>query len=414
MRWSVDAVGMVPAFYEAPPARATANRANVRRRARSIQPVVKGLDATSGSAQDIQRWEVDMKRWSLQLVGALGIAVGVASIVTVSVAGQAQKPESTPARQTTDEAPAAKAQARARAAAKNAKTWKQVKTAWGDPDLQGVWSYATTTPLSRPDAAGNKTFLTDEEIEELAAQQARQQDSAPRAGDPGTYNNFWWDRGQSIGRTSLIIDPEDGRIPALTPQAQKERAERTAYQRAHPSDSWLDRSPTDRCIMYHGVPPLPSGYNNTFQIFQAPGLVSILDENIHHVRMIPLDGRPHIPSTMRHWNGDSRGRWEGATLVVETTNFNEKTRLRYGGSSNTHAVERFTRVSDQLIDYQYTITDPTVFTRPFTVSIPMPRLDEPIYEYACHEGNHSMIGILSGARADEKNAGAPGTREGQR
>jgi hypothetical protein len=135
-----------------------------------------------------------------------------------------------------------------------------------------------------------------------------------------------------------------------------------------------------------------------------PGLVAILDENIHHVRMIPLDGRPHIPQAMRHWNGDSRGRWEGNTLVVETTNFNNTTTLRYGGSENTHAIERFTRVGPDLIDYQYTITDRSVYTRPFTVAIPMPRRDDKIYEYACHEGNHSMIGILAGARADEKRA----------
>jgi hypothetical protein len=156
--------------------------------------------------------------------------------------------------------------------------------------------------------------------------------------------------------------------------------------------------------MYHGVPPLPSGYNNTYQIFQTPGMVAILDENIHHVRLIPLDGRPHLSSTVRHWNGDSRGHWEGNTLVVDTTNFNDKTQLRYGGSENTHAVERFTRVGATLIDYRYTITDPTVYTRPFTVAIPLPKRDDHIYEYACHEGNYAMVGILAGARAEEKAA----------
>ena len=261
--------------------------------------------------------------------------------------------------------------------------------------------------MSKVRAAGDKTLLTEEEIEELAERQARQQDAPPRPGDPGTYNNFWWDRGISTGRTSLIIDPPDGKLPPLTPEAQKARAERAAYQRAHPADSYLDRSPTDRCIMYHGVPPLPSGYNNTYQIFQAPGIVAILDENIHHVRIIPLDGRPHLSDAIRHWNGESRGRWEGNTLVVETKNFNDKTRLRYGGSQNTHAVERFTRVNEDLIDSRYTITDPTVYVRPFTVSLPMPRRDDQIFEYACHEGNHSMVGILSGARADEQRQGQP-------
>jgi hypothetical protein len=332
------------------------------------------------------------------MLRAFAIAVASASLLTVSVAGQAPKPAPKPEPRT-GVAPAARSLARARA-----NTYKVPRTAWGEPDLQGVWSYATTTPLSKPDAAGDKTFLTDEEVAQLAEETAKRQDSAPRTGDPGTYNNFWWDRGVSIGRTSLIIDPEDGKLPPLTPEAQKARAARQAYQREHPADSYLDRSPTDRCIMYHGVPPLPSGYNNTYQIFQTAGMVAILDENIHHVRLIPMDGRPHLSSTIRHWNGDSRGHWEGDTLVVDTMNFNDKTNLRYGGSSNTHAVERFTRVSNDLIDYQYTITDPTVYTKPFTVAIPLPRRDDRIFEYACHEGNHSMEGILNGARADERRA----------
>jgi hypothetical protein len=335
------------------------------------------------------------------------VMLGVAVVsLTVSVVAQSQAPKPAPkpaAAPAPEPAPAAVALKKARASAKD-KTFKVPKTPWGDPDLQGVWSYATTTPVSRPDSAGDKTLLTDEEVAEQAERAARQQDAPPRPGDVGTYNNFWWDRGQSIGRTSLIVDPPDGKYPPLTPLAQKMRSDRAAYTRAHPSDSHLDRSPTDRCIMYHGVPPLPSGYNNSYQIFQSPGLVAILVENIHHVRMIPLDGRPHIPQSMRQWNGDSRGRWEGNTLIVETTNFNAETRLRYGGSEHTRAVERFTRVGPDLIDYQYTITDPTVYTRPFTIAIPMPRRDDRIYEYACHEGNHSMIGILAGARADEKRA----------
>ena len=342
-----------------------------------------------------------MSHRSLGLASTLALGIACTALPAILVAGQTAKPAA--ATQKEDDAPAARAQTRAKAAAKN-NSWKMPRTAWGEPDLQGVWSYATTTPLSRPDSAGDKTFLTDEEVAQLAEQAAARQDAPPRAGDPGTYNNFWWDRGISTGRTSLIIDPENGKLPPLTPAAQKARAERAAYDRAHPADSWLDRSPTDRCIMYHGVPPLPSGYNNTYQIFQTPGMVAILDENIHHVRMIPLDGRPHIPDSIRQWNGDSRGHWEGDTLVVETTNFNSQTRLRYGGSENTHAVERFTRVSDDLIDYKFTITDPTVYTRPSTVSLPMPRRNDRIYEYACHEGNHSMVGILNGARAEEQRA----------
>jgi hypothetical protein len=320
-------------------------------------------------------------------LASAAVVAGVVAVVSVSVAGQAPKRGVAPAAKTPTK-PA---------------NWTPTKTAWGEPDLQGVWSYATTTPLSRPDAI-DKQILSDEEIAELAENQAKRQDAAPRAGDTGTYNEFWWDRGKSVGRTSLIIDPPDGKLPPLTPQAQQERTARNERQRSHPADSYLDRSPTDRCIMYHGVPPLPSGYNNTYQIFQTPGMVAILDENIHHVRLVPLDQRPPLSASVRRWNGDSRGHWEGNTLVVETANFNSKTRLRYGGSEHTHAVERFTRVSPDLIDYQYTITDPTVFTTPFTVAIPLPRRDDVIFEYACHEGNYALAGILNGARVQEKEA----------
>src|SRR4051812_10901302 len=343
-----------------------------------------------------------MRHRLFRSAAAIVVALGCA-LPAVLTAGQASPPAPAPARKT-DDSPAARLLAKARAEAAAKKNYTTPRTAWGEPDLQGVWSYATTTPLSKPDSAGDKTLLTEDEVEALAEQAAARQDAAPRAGDTGTYNNFWWDRGASTGRTSLIVDPPDGKLPALTPAGQKARAERIARERDHPADSWLDRSPTDRCIMYHGVPPLPSGYNNTYQLFQTPGLVAILDENIHHVRMIPLDGRPHIPDAVRQWNGDSRGHWEGDTLVVETKNFNSQTRLRYGGSENTVAVERFRRVSDDLIDYQYTINDPTVYTRPFTVALPMPRRSDKVYEYACHEGNHSLVGILSGARADEKRA----------
>jgi hypothetical protein len=313
---------------------------------------------------------------------------------------------------TSGQAPAGRGQSMTPKAATptHASTWKTPRTPWGDPDLQGTWNNGTITPLERPREAGEKELLSKEEEDELNQQSDTRASAENRPKDPAAdvelaYDQFWWDRGKSIGRTSLIIDPKDGRLPPLTAQGQKLQDDRAAARRTHGAfDSWIDRPLQERCIMYHGVPPLPSGYNNTYQIFQTPGLVAILDENIHHVRLIPLDGRPHIPQAIRHWNGDSRGRWEGDTLVVETTNFNDKTRLRYGGSSNTHAVERFRRVSDELIDYQFTITDPTVYTRPFTVSIPMPKRNDRIYEYACHEGNHSMVGILGGARAEEKRA----------
>jgi hypothetical protein len=326
----------------------------------------------------------------------VGIFVGVLTAVSVSVAGQAPKPAPAP------RAPAAVALDKAKASL--GKPYTQPKTAWGDPELQGVWSYATTTPLSKPDAA-TKDVVTDEEAVADEEEASARQDAPPRPGDTGTYNDFWWDRGKKIDRPSLIVDPPDGKLP-VKPENAKARADKAAYAREHPADSYLDRSPTDRCIIYHGVPPVPSGYSNTYQIVQTPGLVAILDEEIHHVRLIPLDGRAHLSDRVRHWNGDSRGHWEGNTLVVETTNFNDKTALRYQGSASTRAVERFKRVSADMIDYQYTITDPTVFTKSFTVAIPMPRRDDKIFEYACHEGNHSLVGILGGTRAEEKAAAA--------
>ena len=277
-------------------------------------------------------------------------------------------------------------------------------TAWGDPDLQGVWSYATLTPLERPDSVAGREFFTREEA--AGREAAAEAEAPPTPGDPGTYNAVWWDRGKIASnlRTSLIVDPPDGRLP-LAAEARKRIAAKAEYARAHPADSWLDRSAWDRCITYHGVPPISTGYNNTYQIFQAPGYVAILVENIHDVRVIPLDGRPRLSDNIRQWNGDSRGHWEGKTLVVETTNYSDKTQLRFPSSPNTRAVERFTRVADNVIDYQFTIDDPTVYTRPWTAVRPMTGLPNyRIYEYACHEGNYAMRGILGGARADEKAA----------
>jgi hypothetical protein len=286
----------------------------------------------------------------------------------------------------------------------SSKTETTPRTPWGDPDLQGVWSYATLTPLERSASVGGREFFTREEAAKLEAD--TQVDAPPRPGDPGTYNAVWWDRGKVAPnlRTSLIVDPSDGRLP-LTAEARQRIAAKAEYARAHPADSWLDRSAWDRCITYHGVPPISTGYNNTYQIFQIPGYVVILVENIHDVRVIPLDRRPRLGDNIRQWNGDSRGHWEGKTLVVETTNYSDKTQLRFPSSPNTRAVERFTRISDDVIDYQFTINDPTVYTRAWTAARPMTRLtDYRIYEYACHEGNYALSGILAGARAAEKAA----------
>ena len=282
------------------------------------------------------------------------------------------------------------------------------QTAWGDPDLNGTWSYASLTPLQRPASMANKEFFTLEEAAER--NHAVTLDQPPRPGDVGSYNALWFDRGEvsSDLRTSLIVDPSDGRLP-VKPETQEQATAQREHRRAHPADSWLDRSNWDRCITYHGVPPISTGYNNTYQIFQTPGYVAILVENIHDVRIIPLDGRPQLDDAIRQWNGDSRGHWEGDTLVVETANFSDATVHRYPSSRHTQAVERFTRVSDDRIDYQFTVEDPTVYTRPWTAVRPMPRLEDyVVYEYACHEGNYAMTNILVGERAEEMAAAKTG------
>ena len=209
------------------------------------------------------------------------------------------------------------------------------RTPWGDPDLQGIWSYASLTPLQRPADLSNREFFTPEEAASRNA--ATSVDRPPQPGSVGNYNALWFDRGtiDPSLRTSLIIDPPDGRLP-LTQETQARSASEREYRDSHPADSWLDRSPWDRCITYHGVPPVSTGYNNTYHIVQSPGYVAILVENIHDVRVIPLDGQPQLDSSIRQWNGDSRGHWEGDTLVVKTTNYSAQTRLRFPSVSYTH------------------------------------------------------------------------------
>ncbi|MDA1372301.1 MAG: hypothetical protein O2971_16250 [Proteobacteria bacterium] len=277
-------------------------------------------------------------------------------------------------------------------------------TPWGDPDLQGVWSYASLTPLQRPTRLEDKEFYTPEEAAEIFA--STQQEPTDRPGDVGSYNYEWFDRGEVSAdlRTSLIVDPPTGRLP-LREDAVARQREQAAYTSEHPADSWLDRTNWDRCITYHGVPPVSSGYNNSYQIFQNKDFVAIYVEMIHDVRIIPIDDRPALDDRIRQWNGASRGYWDGDTLVVETANFSDKTSHRYPSSRNTRAVERYTRVSDDMIDYQFTIEDPTVYTQPWTAVRPMPKLDGYIqYEYACHEGNYAMTYILRGARIEEQRA----------
>ena len=302
------------------------------------------------------------------------------------------------------------------------------RTGWGAPDLQGVWDFRTITPLERPERLGDQAFLTEEEAANLeqevvdrnvelanrAARRTEVTESVDRGeeGAPGFYNNFWLDRGTTtVGtrRTSLIVDPPNGRLPEMSPAGRGRAEARSAYRRDHPADSWLDRSAFDRCILgFNAGPPItPGGYNQNLQVFQTPDHVVLLTEMVHTVRVVPLDGRPALPDTVRQWSGESRGRWEGDTLVVETSNFNDQRRWR-GTTRNLTLVERLTRVDADTLVYEYTVDDPETWTRPWTASLPMQRGDQPLYEYACHEGNYSMPGILGGHRMDELAAAAAG------
>jgi hypothetical protein len=281
------------------------------------------------------------------------------------------------------------------------------RTPWGDPDLQGLWTNTTTTPLERLREAGDKAVLSEDEREALARQvQERLDQDKPREGQVVPYNEFWYERGTLNNRTSLIVEPADGRIPPLTPEAQKRWDAQIESRRQHPADTWLDRSSYDRCIS-RGMPGamLPGFYNHNYQIVQTRGYVAILVEMIHDTRIIPLDGRAHLDQSVGQWLGDPRGHWDGDTLVVETTNFNDKVFERgaaWGFGADARMTERFTRVDADHVEYQFTMTGPKTFTRPWTVSTPMTRIPGPLLEYACHEGNYALPGILGGARAEEK------------
>jgi hypothetical protein len=280
-------------------------------------------------------------------------------------------------------------------------------------DLQGVWTNTTITPLERPvNLAGKQVFTPEEaakyEKETNQRNDADNRESNPEADVNHAYNQFWWDRGTKVVpglRTSLIVDPPDGRVPSLTPEAQQRMAAQGAYTREHSTDGPENRSLQERCLNWPtaGPPMLPSFYNNEYQIVQTPSTVAIVIEMIHDVRIIPIDGSPHLPNSIRLWMGDSRGHWDGNTLVVDTTNFTDKSRFR-GADENLHLTERFTRVNPNTVLYEFTVDDPTAFTKPWTAQIPMTKTKGPVFEYACHEGNYAMVDILAGARAAEKKA----------
>ena len=288
------------------------------------------------------------------------------------------------------------------------------RTPDGQPDISGIYTFRTLTPLERPTALAGQERLT---VEEAAAFEASErtrlnrdlfdpESGAPSAGyqprsEGGvlSYNEFWYERGVELTadkRTSLIVDPPDGRIP-YAPGGREARALRRLNLRNGFADHYTDRSLSDRCILgFNSGPPMTAAsYNNNVQILQVPGYVVIFNEMVHNARIIPLDGRPH--GTLRQWTGDSRGRWEGETLVVETTNFLTETSLR-GSSRDTELVERFRRIDADTVMYEFTVEDPSNYARPWTMTMPLRRTDGPLFEYACHEGNIGMHGILAGAR----------------
>jgi hypothetical protein len=299
------------------------------------------------------------------------------------------------------------------------KPWKVSRTPDGQPDLQGFWTNTTYVPLERPKNV-TKEFYTKEEVAEnikrAAANESEQTEPGTVADVHYDFTQFGLDRSQSALalnlRTSLIVDPPDGRIPPMTPEGLKRVAERAeARKRAGgPLDAAQNQPLSVRCIIMDriGPPMLAGAYNNNYQIVQVPGYVMILVEMIHDVRIIPLDGRPHLPSAVRQWTGSYRGRWEGDTLVVESTNFNGKNPFQ-GSSENLKLTERFTRVDENTLRYQFTVDDPSTWTRPWSAEVPWAKTIGPLFEHACHEGNYGLPNILAGARAEEKRAAAPPT-----
>jgi len=345
-----------------------------------------------------------MRRRFLASVGVLTVTIAIVSLMPMAIAGQAPTP----------------AKAKTTAAAK---AYTPPHTADGHPDLQGLWDFRNVIPLERPSQYASKEFLTDQEAAEFERSAAERLDMDRRDDDPTrtpavvngapatadvarAYNEFWYDYGKKfVGskRSSLIVDPPDGKIPPLTPEAKK-RANEYEDRRARAASGPEDLRIGERCIMgFNAGPPiLPGAYNNNLQLFQTRDNVVILTEMVHNARIVALDGRPHV--SVRQWSGSSRGHWEGDTLVVETKGFYQTTSF-LNSSPNMHLVEKFSRTGPDILLYEFTVTDPTTWTKPFTAQIPMRRSDETLFEYACHEGNYGIKGILSGARAVEKAAG---------
>ena len=295
--------------------------------------------------------------------------------------------------------------------------WTTPVTGWGVPDLQGIWTNATLTPLERPDGLGDRVVLTAEEAAEFEVRSAESRAASDRfvLGEVGAYNQFWMDGGKNVTgdrRTSLVTDPSDGQIP-WTPAGRRRLESDTARYGVGPFDTYEDADTGERCLT-DGLPLVPlQGYNMNYHILQSPGWVVILNEMFHEYRTIPVDGRAHLRDRVGQLLGDARGWWDGDTLVVETTNFSDKRHFLWRDTWRAarpalHLIERFTRLGDDTIDYEFTMTDPTMFTRPWTALLPMTTdqmsrgvTSGPMFEYACHEGNYGLLNIMRGARVEE-------------
>ena len=344
-------------------------------------------------------------RFRAFLIGGLGVVLAVVWFSSATVAAQA------PA--TTQQAAAAEG------------TYKAPRTPDGQPDLQGVWANNDATPLERPKELEGRARLTDDEVAALRRRAGELFNGETDAafGDSvflavikdankkdfkstdttGNYNHFWIVDREFDNRTSVISDPPDGRLPELTAYGKQKRAELAEYRKMHPADGPEDLPLSHRCVTF-GVPRLGAGYNSYFQIVQSKDHVAIMQEMIHDVRIVPLDNRPHLPENVKLWHGNSIGRWEGDTLVVETRNFSPESRFQNLPAENLQTVERFTRVGPKTIEWKVTVNDPKMWTRPWTATVLLRQSPDQVYEMACHEGNEGLSGALSGYRAQERKA----------